>query len=408
MKPLLFIKYTILILLLASLLSACGAFTQSTPQPIPTVVLGESNSASPDITESSTEAARNNAGFTASGVIAPPREAQIGSTAGGNIETVNVAVGDTVKAGQVLVNMAGKEKLSAAVEAANVQLLTAQQALQALNDNASLAYANAQQAVAAAEKAVQAASDRVANLDHGATQEDIDAAHAAMILAKDKLDKAQEDFDPFARKSADNVVRAMMESQLASAQKQYDIAVIRYNNLLGKGNALDINLAQADLNQAKEQLADAQRQAGQLKNGPDANALALAEAQVKNAQAQLAASQAALADLELKAPFDGTVSKLNFESGEWVMPGQPILTLADRGHLQVQTTDLSERDIPDVKEGQPVTVVIKALNQSVPGHVTAISPLSDTLGGDVVYQTTIDLDEQPQGLRAGMSVDVQF
>jgi hypothetical protein len=37
-----------------------------------------------------------------------------------------------------------------------------------------------------------------------------------------------------------------------------------------------------------------------------------------------------------------------------------------------------------------------------------ISPISTTLGGDVVYKTTIDLDEIPEGLRAGMSVDVAF
>jgi hypothetical protein len=40
--------------------------------------------------------------------------------------------------------------------------------------------------------------------------------------------------------------------------------------------------------------------------------------------------------------------------------------------------------------------------------VIAISPLADTLGGDVVYQTTIDLDTIPEGLRPGMSVEVQF
>jgi hypothetical protein len=53
-------------------------------------------------------------------------------------------------------------------------------------------------------------------------------------------------------------------------------------------------------------------------------------------------------------------------------------------------------------------VVIKALSQDVTGTVSEISPLADTLGGDVVYTTKIKLDSQPAGLRAGMSVDVQF
>ena len=69
---------------------------------------------------------------------------------------------------------------------------------------------------------------------------------------------------------------------------------------------------------------------------------------------------------------------------------------------------LSELDVPKVKAGQKATVSIKALNQDVAGKVTAISSLSDTLGGDVVYKATITLNELPFNLRAGMSVDVQF
>ena len=77
-------------------------------------------------------------------------------------------------------------------------------------------------------------------------------------------------------------------------------------------------------------------------------------------------------------------------------------------HMHVETTDLSERDVPNVKLGQSVTVSIKALNQDVAGKVTAISPLASSLGGDVVYKVTIALDNLPANLRAGMSVVVQF
>ncbi len=82
--------------------------------------------------------------------------------------------------------------------------------------------------------------------------------------------------------------------------------------------------------------------------------------------------------------------------------------LADLDHLQVKTTDLSERDIPRVRIGQAVTVFIEALGETVTGKVVDIAPLADVLGGDVVYQTSIALDSIPEGLRAGMSVEVQF
>ena len=102
------------------------------------------------------------------------------------------------------------------------------------------------------------------------------------------------------------------------------------------------------------------------------------------------------------------MTNLTIHSGEWVTPGEPVVVLTDLAHLRVETTDLSERDLPQVAVGQPVAVMVKALNQSLPGHVTEIAPLADTLGGDVVYKTTIELSTQPAGLRAGMSVDVQF
>jgi hypothetical protein len=55
-----------------------------------------------------------------------------------------------------------------------------------------------------------------------------------------------------------------------------------------------------------------------------------------------------------------------------------------------------------------VTVLVDALNLDVPGRVARISPLASTLGGDVVYTVVIALGEQPEGLRLGMSVEVEI
>jgi multidrug resistance efflux pump len=73
-------------------------------------------------------------------------------------------------------------------------------------------------------------------------------------------------------------------------------------------------------------------------------------------------------DLEMKAPFAGTVTQVNFQSGEWVIPGQAILALADLLHPRIETTDLSEKDIPQVEVGQPVTILI-GINQDVGGCI---------------------------------------
>ncbi len=89
-------------------------------------------------------------------------------------------------------------------------------------------------------------------------------------------------------------------------------------------------------------------------------------------------------------------------------PGQPLLTLADLDHLQVETTDLSERDVARVKVGQPVVVFVEPLGTEIQGRVLRIAPQASIIGGDVVYTVTIELDEQPTDLRWGMSAEVEI
>ena len=45
-------------------------------------------------------------------------------------------------------------------------------------------------------------------------------------------------------------------------------------------------------------------------------------------------------------------------------------------------------------------MLVKALNSEIEGEVRDISPQADTLGGDVVYKTIIDLAERPENLYA--------
>ena len=115
-----------------------------------------------------------------------------------------------------------------------------------------------------------------------------------------------------------------------------------------------------------------------------------------------------LAQNTLTAPFDGTVIDVSTAVGETVQANQTVLVLADLNHLQVKTTDLSERDIARVKVGQTVNITIEASNATVTGKVIRISPISETVGGDIVFSVTIELDEQPDGLLWGMTTKVEI
>ena len=392
-----------LILLAAFLLSGCSILGQATPQPLPTVELDTNSPTRPAPVQGL------GGGIVASGVVVPAQQAQMVFSLSERVKVVSAVAGDQISAGQVLVTLEGSEKYTAAIAAANLELLAVQQTLASLNENAGQARALAQQNLANAAKALSDAQDeRYRKNLARVSQATIDQVQADLIIAKDALKDAKENYDKFANRPANDVQRAQAFSRQAAAQQKVDQIQWNLDWLLGGPNTLEVAQADAAIAVAEANLAEAQRQVDRLQNGPDPDALALAQARMANAQAQLASNQAALANLELKAPFAGTVIKVNTHSGEWILPGQPILVIADLDHLRIETTDLSERDIPQIKESQPVSVMIKALNQTIKGHVSYISPLADTLGGDVVYKTTIDLDAPAVGLRAGMSVEVQF
>ncbi len=136
--------------------------------------------------------------------------------------------------------------------------------------------------------------------------------------------------------------------------------------------------------------------------------LEVADSRLAQAQASLEKAQAEFSQTLLVAPFDGTVVALNAVVGQFVQSGQPVAILADLTSLQIETTDLSERDISSIRDGQTAKLHIDALDMDVAGEVKQISPLAEMVDGDVVYKTILELDAQPDGLLWGMSVDVLF
>lgn len=173
---------------------------------------------------------------------------------------------------------------------------------------------------------------------------------------------------------------------------------------------LDTSIQEAKVREAEANLLAAEIQlAYQKRLGLDPVHLETAEADVARARALLDSANAILASQStLTAPFDGTIVSLDIAPAETVVPGQVVIVLGDLSSFRVETTDLSERDVLRVHIGQPATVFIEALNEEFSGEVIDIDRISSTLGGDVVYTVTIELDRQPQGLLWGMSADVQI
>lgn len=172
---------------------------------------------------------------------------------------------------------------------------------------------------------------------------------------------------------------------------------------------LDTSVLDARVAEAEAALNATQVQYNYLKRvGTAREHLESAQADVDRAQAVLDSTLATLAQAMLVTPINGTVASLDVTPGETVVPGQIVVVLGDLTRLQVETTDLSEQDVPRVKVGQPARIYVEALDQEITGKVIDIAQQATTVGGDVVYKVTIALDEQLQDLRWGMSVEVEI
>jgi HlyD family secretion protein len=434
----------LLVAVFALILSACGELSpQESPTPEPEMT---GDDFVPVI--------------SATGKIVPEQEATLSVQTGGIVAELLVQEGDVVTAGQVLVRLQGKEQLRAAISAAQLELANANYALDALYDdtdllaaqalkaqdeaekaledlnNPELQEALALQAIADSKKAVSTAERSLRNLQSTASQADIDAAEAQVVLARDALDKAREDYEPYADKPENNLTRANYLSRLSAAQKSYDAAVRKLNGAKGTGSEVDIAVGEADLATAQAQLIEAEREWERVSegpnqaevalleaqiasaqrdyqtylNGPDPDDVSLAEARVANAEEQLSAAEAALTDLEVLAPFTGTVSDLYIDTSEWVAPGQPVLQLADLEHLRIETTDLNEIDAAQIVIGDTAIVTFDALPDALAeGVITWIAPKSSE-GSGVNYSVTIELNEISPQLRWGMTafVDIEI
>lgn len=134
----------------------------------------------------------------------------------------------------------------------------------------------------------------------------------------------------------------------------------------------------------------------------------VAKQELETTRRSLDTARAELAQTKLIAPFAATVVSVEVQPGEYVRPGQVVVVLAGLDILKIETTDLSELNVAAVTISQAATVYVEALGKEFQGVVTAISPISDTIGGDVVFTVTIQLEEQSKDLLWGMSADVEI
>ncbi|WKZ39694.1 MAG: efflux RND transporter periplasmic adaptor subunit [Anaerolineales bacterium] len=357
---------------LALFLAACGA--EQTP-------------AAPEFDAGAVAAVND---VIAEGRLVPVRGTSLSFLARGIVAEVLVQAGDTVSEGDVLMRLAN-------AGAAEAQLLVAQNAYDALLRNESGDRARLWQAYMDAQVVRARAEEAWEDVDVDGIEDRIEDLEADVQDARDDLKDAQDEFDKYKDLDENNSRRQTAEDDLEDAQNELNSAIRALEEEVRRRDTV-----KAAYDGALAAEAEAKYQYEISLDGPNADQLALAKS-------NLDAAKDALANFVITAPFNGTIADVNVKVGDQVGPETRAVSLADFSAWIVETTDVTELEVVELRVGQSVTIVPDALpGVELSGVVTAISNAFIQQGGDILYTVRIRVDDADPRMKWGMTVETIF
>lgn len=285
----------------------------------------------------------------------PGAEMDVGSAMTARIERFLVNVGDHVDKGQVIAVLDSKD-LAARLHQAEAELSVA-----------------------------KAKRDEVAA---GARDEEIKQAQAELQRAQSEQVQAEKEFKRIGQLLKDNFVS---QATLDKAESAYKVATAK--------------------------VAGAEEHLRLLESGPRRETLALHQAQVLQAEANVHYVRSLLDKTRVVSPIGGILIERYLDAGEVVMPEKPIAAIADTGQLRINA-EVDETDAGRLHLGDPVEVTAYAY----PGKVYRgrVEEIADYVGkreikpnnpavnlGLKIIQVKIALLEATP-LKLGMTVDVRI
>ena len=286
---------------------------------------------------------------TALGRIEPEGEiieVSVSSAAEGNrIEELLVRQGDTIERGDVIAILDSRDRLAAALNQAREQVGVAQANLAKVKAGAKTGEIQAQEA------AIARIETETAN--------NIIAQQATVSRIAAELNNARTEYQRYQQLYRDGAISASEKDSkylaLATAQEQ-----------LAEAQA---NLSRLRSSQ-REQIAEAKATLNKIAEVRPVD-VAVAEAEVRQAQAAVKTAQAELDRAYIKSPQEGRVIKIMTRPGETVSNGEGVIRIGQTSQMYA-VAEVYESDITKVRLGQQATVTSNALSQQLTGTVESI------------------------------------
>jgi len=397
------------------------------------------------------------------GTVVPVQNIDLAFSEGGRINHIYVGVGDKVTEGETLLTLDNSD-LSAQVAQAEANVATQQANLANLEQGTRPEQIQVQRAaVAKAQQDLQNDYAGIFDILNDAYAKADDAVHNQTgpfftngdtpspqltfqisdpqvqvnvvnlrVQATNELNKWKAELAPLASDSATgtllaaldqgqahlSVIRSYLGSALDAVNSNSNlsdatVATYRANINVGRTNVNNSYTALSDQEQAiASQSITVQQANDQLTldlAGSTSDQIAAQEAQVAQAKANASYAESLLAKTVLRAPFSGTVTKMNLVKGDVVAANDPAVSLIGSGKFEIEAY-VAESDIAKVAIGDTATVTLDAYGNGVVFTAKVIKiDLSETvLDGVATYKTTLQFDTEDQKILPGLTANVDI
>jgi HlyD family secretion protein len=211
--------------------------------------------------------------------------------------------------------------------------------------------------------------------------------------------------------------QTMLDAQADMQQKKLDYD--RAQRLFSEDaiSAQDRDLADTALKRAQATFQAAEQKYNEALEGSRKEDIAIAQANLKEASANLGMSRVNLDYTVLRAPTAGVITVRQAELGEVVVPGTPVVTLADLDHIWLRAY-VAETDVGRVRWGQDAVITTDTYpHKQYHGRISFIASDAEFTPKSVqtykervtlVYRIKIDIDNASHELKPGMPADAHI
>lgn len=346
------------ILFIASLVAIAQGCHHAAPPPAPIA-------SAPEVTTAKPQRQPLVLATTQPGRIEAFEQTPLFAKVAGYVDEIAVDIGDTVKKGDVLVRLSVPELVD---ELHQKEALVAQ---------AEAEVKQAESMITASRAASETAESRIAEVDAGLTR------------AKADVERWKSEHDRIKELASKGSVTQKLEEETLNALRSAEAAV---QEAVARGRSARTSFHEA---QAKIGTAEADKGA--------------AEARHKVALAAIDRAKTMITYTEIKAPFDGMVTRRTVDTGHFVQPASgpsstPLLSVARTDTVRI-FVDVPELEAAYVDTGDPATVRVQALRAN-PIQATVTRTSGTLLESNHSLRVEIDVPNPDDLLRPGMYASV--